>query len=393
MIHLRRTLRRGLVAMVVGLASLALAWPAVAGPREQARRMHDRLVGVPPLEVELDAMEALVQAGDPVAAARLAMEHPAFYTVSLKNFVTPWTNVDQTVFAPLNDYTATVIGIVRDDLPFDEVLTADLVYVGADGVVGPGYSHTDNAHYEALERQHVDLGDPALLVPTTQSGLPGSQLRTSEAAGVITTRAAAEAFFSAGTNRRMWRFISMNYLCRDLEEMKDITRPVDRIRQDVSRSPGGDSLIFQNHCSGCHGGMDALAGAFAYFEWDADQGRMTHTRGSVTPKHLINAGVFPYGYVTVDNRWDNYWREGPNAALGWGSTEPGGFGAKTLGAEVAGSRAFAVCQVEKVFRHLCFRPPNSPEDATEVERVADLFAVDRSMKGVFAEVAAFCRGD
>ena len=43
----------------------------------------------------------------------------AFYTITLKNFATPWTNRDQTVFAPLNDYTATVIGMVRDDVPFN----------------------------------------------------------------------------------------------------------------------------------------------------------------------------------------------------------------------------------------------------------------------------------
>ena len=45
-----------------------------------------------------------------------AMQNRAFYDVTLKNFATPWTNRDQTVFAPLNDYVATVIGMVRDDV-------------------------------------------------------------------------------------------------------------------------------------------------------------------------------------------------------------------------------------------------------------------------------------
>ena len=40
----------------------------------------------------------------------------------------------------------------------------------------------------------------------------------------------------------MWRFTAMNYLCRDMEALKDTSRPTDRIRQDVNRSPGGDSL-------------------------------------------------------------------------------------------------------------------------------------------------------
>ena len=61
-----------------------------------------------------------------------------FYTTTLKNFATPWTNRDQTVFAPLNDYTATVIGMVRDDVDFRTSLSADVVYVGQG--VTPAYS-------------------------------------------------------------------------------------------------------------------------------------------------------------------------------------------------------------------------------------------------------------
>ncbi len=44
-----------------------------------------------------------------------------------------------------------------------------------------------------------------------------------------------------GTNRRMFRFTMMNHLCADLQTIPDTTRPPDRIRQDVTRSPGGDS--------------------------------------------------------------------------------------------------------------------------------------------------------
>ncbi len=387
--------------------TFACAWlfstPAQAGPaeRERAKRMHDRLVGVPPDGPTLDAMEAAILTTPPGpdgndglrAAADLALAHPAFYRVSLKNFVTPWTNQEQTPFAPLNDYTATVIGLIRDDVPFNEVLTADVVYTGINGVVPTPYSHTDNQHYLELEDQRVDLSDPQLFGPRTQSGLPGSQLIDSETAGVITTRAAGEAFFSAGTNRRMWRYLSMNFLCRDLEDMKDTTRPADRIRQDVSRSPGGDSQIYHNHCSGCHSGMDPLAGAFAYFEWDDTQERVIHTRGQVQPKYLINSNVFPGGYITVDNRWDNFWREGPNALLGWRAAESGGFGVKSLGAELAASRAFSVCQVEKVFEHVCFRPPDDMNDVNEVDRIATVFEgpqSDYNLKDAFKEVAIYC---
>ena len=377
-----------------GLLALAFVAPAAAGPREQAKRMHDRLVGVPPSEATLASMAAKIAAGDTLGAAYEAMQNPNFYTSALKNFVTPWTNVTQTVFADLNDYTATVIGMIRDDVPFDTVLTADLVYVGAPGVVGPAYSQTNNDHYRALEAARVNLGDPTKLVPVMQSTLPGAVLAAGETAGVITTRAAGEAFFSAGTNRRMWRFTTMNYLCRDMEQLKDVSRPTDRIRQDVSRSPGGDSSVFHNHCTGCHSGMDPMAGAYAYYEWDMLAGRTVFTRGQVQPKYLINASTFPFGYVTTDDSWENYWRTGPISVLGWRGTEASGFGAKSLGREVAASRAFSVCQVEKAFKYTCFRPVGSPEDRTAVEQIADRFETQGySMKRVLAETAAFCMGN
>jgi hypothetical protein len=356
--------------------------------------MHDRLVGVPPTAAVLDAMEASIAGGNPLDAANQAMAHPMFYSSSLKNFVTPWTNVAQTVYADLNDYTATVIGIVRDDLPFTQVLTEDLVYVGAPGVVPTDYSQVDNRHYQELEQNLIDLSDPALLVARTQSGLPGSQLAPGETAGVLTTRAAAEAFFSAGTNRRMWRFTAMNYLCRDMEALNDITRPSDRVRQDVSRSPGGDSRVFLNTCVGCHSGMDALAGAFAYYQWDEAQQRLVFTRGQVQPKHLINANNFPGGYVTDDDSWVNYWRNGPNALLGWRAAASSGNGIRGLGEEVAQSRAFSECQAQKVFQRVCLRPPSSPDDRTEVRRIADVFETENySLKRVFAEAAVFCMGN
>jgi len=391
-----RTLRgaRLMAALVFSLVA-ALPNDGNAGPREQAKRIHDRLVGVPPSEAVLSLMQNSIEVdNDPVAAAYIAMNNPIFYTSALKNFATPWTNVPQTVFADLNDYSATVIGMIRDDVPFDQVLSGDIVYVGAAGVVGTGYSQTDNLHYQQLEQSRADLSNPAVLVRRMQSTLPGSVLTAADTAGVLTTRAAGEAFFSAGTNRRMWRFTAKNFLCRDMEQLNDITRPADRVRQDVGRSPGGDSRIFHNTCVGCHSGMDGLAGAFAFYEWDAAQGRVVFTRGSVQPKYLINATTFPGGYITVDDSWVNLWRAGPNASIGWRAAESSGNGPKTLGMEVAESRAFSECEVQKVFQRVCLRAPESAGDRTAVQNIANAFeAGNRSMKLVFAQTAAYCRGN
>jgi hypothetical protein len=380
------------ILLVLGVASAAQA-----GARDRAKRMYDRIVGVPPSEAVLADMAARIGASPThaqlVDAAMVAIASRDFYNVSLVNFVTPWTNVEQTVFADLNDYTATVVGMVRDGVPFDRVLTADLTYVAAPGLVPTPYQQTSNQHYIEIQAAGLDLSNPAVLVGVPQSTLPGSQITAADAAGVITTRAAAEAFFSAGTNRRMWRFTAINYLCRDMEALKDTSRPTDRIRQDVNRSPGGDSEIFHTQCVGCHSGMDAVAGAFAYFEWDKDQGRMIHTPGQVQGKYAINTGVFPGGHITTDNSWINLWRQGQNAGLGWSPTEIGqGLGAKGLGEEVSHSRAFAECQVEKVFEHVCFKKPQDDADAAAVSAIATQFESNGSydLRQVFADVAIYC---
>jgi hypothetical protein len=103
--------------------------------------------------------------------------------------------------------------------------------------------------------------------------------------------------------------------------------------------------------------------------------------------------VFPGGHLTVDNSWLNLWRSGQNAALGWSGAEPGGgLGPKSLGAEVAHSRAFAECQVQKVFEHVCFRPPQSDVDAALIRAIASEFERNGiyDLRQVFADVAIYC---
>ena len=400
--------RRPTLGSIMLCCLLAVGAAAEAGPREQAKRMHDRLAGVPPTEAVLSQMAADISAGNAIIAAYKAMDNGAFYNVTLKNFAAPWTNEEQSVFVPLNDYSATVIGMIRDDLDFRQALYGDILYVGAGGASLPAYGLNDNAHYEALDERGLDL--QANLLRTTQSAVTG--LPAAATAGVMTTRAAAKAFFSGGTNRAMFRFTLMNHLCNDLEQLKDISRTPDRIRQDVSRSPGGDSRIFLNNCIGCHAGMDPMAQAFAYYEYtydsDADaegvNGRLVYNDvGAVDPdtgtrvqgKYHINADNFKHGYVTPDDHWDNYWRSGPNAVLGWDAAlSGGGAGAKSMGKELAYSDAFARCQVKKVFKTVCLRQPTDSGDFSKLEAMTASFKnSDYKMKQIFAEAGAYCMGD
>ena len=447
-----RQLKFGFSLPLILLAMLAS--PTLeAGSREQAKRIHDRLTGVTASNAVIDAMADIIDCSTPLPggyvcdasgkeAARYAIDTSVnpnaryFYNVTLKNFATPWTNEEQTVFAPLNDYSATVIGLIRDGATqdFRQILYGNVIYRGAGSLGISGYDNSNNNHYEQLEDLGPvvgDLSDSSVLQGpsqgVTQSAVTG--LPAAATAGIMTTRAAAMAYFSDGTNRAMFRFTLMNHLCTDLEPLKDITRTPDRVRRDVSRSPGGDSRIFMNNCVGCHAGMDGMAGAFARYEWDYSNDKsdghleydnLAHPKFDATTgvslKHNINQNNFEYGHLTVDDSWINYWRNGPNAKLGvrplddgpgvsgWGSyaglqldarNNAIGSGAKSLGMELANSRAFAQCQVDKAFEAVCLRDPNVLEadrDARDVF-VGNFTSGGYNMREVFTDVAAHCKGN
>ena len=378
---------------LVTLLGLVLIAPAHAGYREQAKRLHDRLAGVPPTDAVLQQMEDAINPalpGNETTAAYLAMDNVNFYNVTLKNFAAPWTNRDQSIFVPLNDYIATVIGMIRDDRPFNTLLSDDVTYIGRPGTVSAPPSASNNTHYEQLEANNVNLRDELqFAAQSTIQNIPSSAT-----AGVMTSRAASEAFFIAGTNRAMFRFTLLNHLCNDMEQMHDPRLPPDRIRQDVSRSPGGDSRLFLNNCIGCHTGMDPMAQAFAYYNYDETAGALEYTAGVVQPKYFNNDLTFPQGFRTPDDKWDNYWRKGQNAYLGFDPALTGsGQGAKSLGEELGNSHAFAACQVKKAFRAVCLRDPENPADRSKVDEIITTFrSTDYKMKQVFADAAVHCMG-
>jgi hypothetical protein len=390
--------RRMRASALLGALALLGTQAFAAGPNaDQATRIYNRIAGVPPSATTLSSMMA---AADPVTAALIATQDPAFYNNTIRNMAMPWTNRDQTVFAPLNDYVATVIGMVHDDVPFNTLLTANILYIADSSAGVPAYSPANNDMYEALDADGADLSKH--LVQTSQSSSTG--IPATAVAGVLTTRAAANAFFMDGTNRRMFRFTMLNHLCNDLQTVMDITRPPDRIRQDVTRSPGGVSTLFLTNCIGCHSGMDPMAQAFAYYQYNytvatdptgALAGQLVYTAGQVQPKYHINNTNFPQGFSTPDDSWSNRWRTGPNEILGWSATLSGsGNGAQSLGQELESSAAFTSCQVTRVFKQVCLRAPNSQADFTQVSSmIASFQSHQYKLRQPFAEAAAYCMGN
>jgi len=315
-----------------------------------------------------------------------------FYNLTLKDTVSRWTNKDATPRVDLNDYTATVIGMVRDDVLFNSAMSADLVYI-ADVAKAPGvpaYSLGNNAHYKFLETSGANLKN--VLIPIKQSALT-TTLPTEATAGLLTTRGFAAGFIKAGTNRAAAAFTFATFLCNDMNKLADTSRPDFHVRRDVTRVPGGDSAVFRNKCAGCHAGMDALAGAFAYYDVvagaTADSDALVYTPGIVVAKMNRNADQFPDGYVTTDDSWTNNWLSGQNAAIGWKGASYGA-GAKSFGAMLAATDAFGTCMAQRAVQAMCLHQPTTARELAGVTKIAANFVKDFNMKNAFVDAAVTC---
>lgn len=428
---------------------------------DQARRLYERLAGVPPTTAELDEMTQLILDGKVDEAAFIAMNNIGFYKSTIKNMFSPLSNQERNSDVALNDYTATVVGLIISNESFDQVLYGDVLYTAIDelsvyqttfgnppilqdvnppgeplvrlsgnappeGKVRPlidGNVYDDFRHYEDLESRFSDW--PNYLVKRTQTKVnslirAGERIEGGEGevaediAGLLTTRQGAMAAFTAGTNRRGVKLLTENFLCQDLEQLHDPNRPDFRVRQDIDRSPGGDSRAYQMQCAGCHAGMDGFASAFAYF--DFLDNRMRYNRNALSNpsnKQFRQDGVYPAGYRLVDNTWINVWAQGQNSRLGWNAPGNGqsinsGKGVGSLGRVLASTNAFGECMVQRVFERVCLR--SYSEDATPnekiiVKNIARQFEAGMSeysahgannsynMRAVFAKVSDICFGN
>ncbi len=353
-------------------------------PKEIAWKLHNRIAGVPPKPSVLLNMEAEVAAGRPKNAARMALAHPNFINIVMKNWVKSWSNRDQSNRVDFNDHSATLLGIIRDDIGFDQALYGDIYYTVNGSATA--WANNSNDHYRVAESSRMDLN--ANLVKEVQSArlLPAAAV-----SGVITTRQGAEAFIQAGTNRRINRFTFMNFLCNDYEQLHDITVSDVHVGRDVDRAPGGDSRTYKNKCVGCHAGQDAMRGAYAYYDYSGNT--ITYTPGVVVNK--INKNVlYSSGKMTVNDSWENLWAlpntQNQNKLQFQGVNS--GNGAKSLNMHLARSKGFANCMAKKVFELVCMKEPVNTDDKVFVEAQARAFesSYGYKIKDLVVETSVGC---
>lgn len=438
--------------------------------RQLARKLYISLAGVTPTSAELDTLEAKITARQYTEAARDIIDQRAgiknngsFYGSTVKDMVTPWTNKQKTTLAPLNDMSATIIGWVRDEKKFNEILYRDTVYkalgltfsqleiktraVGnglticsayiadpspfrithpdtatpnetdrtkwkcrptkltsqqitdnttinalylpsIDEVIETNLINTTNEHYESISKQAFDLSAPGVLAHVTQmTKLHGNSRAI---AGLMSTRAYGTAYLYAGTNRAPVAFAMEHFLCKPMESLNDTSISDFRNRRDVDRSPGGTSEIYKNRCVGCHAGMDALAGAFAYYDYA--NGKVLYNAGKVAPKMNHNV-TFNEGFVTMSDSWINLWDQGQNATLKWGPTNSGE-GARSFGMLLSETEAFHSCMSKQVYEKVCARKATSDQDKARIFSLTETYKGSNfNMKNLFINAAVMCMED
>ncbi len=171
----------------------------------------------------------------------------------------------------------------------------------------------------------------------------------------------------------------------------DAAVPDGRVRRDVDRAPTGNAKVYLTSCKGCHAGMDGLAGAFAFF--DFNNNALTYNATQVAGK-INRTTNYPDGYRTTDDSWVNLWMSGANARLGWKPDAAGGKGANSLGRALASTRQFSACMAKRAFKLGCMREPLKADEA-DVSALADAFERGGyNMKSLIEDAATLqrCRG-
>ncbi|MFZ3231318.1 MAG: hypothetical protein WA160_14005 [Pseudobdellovibrio sp.] len=358
---------------------------------KKAQEIFQRLTGVktPIYDPILAEMEKKIVANDLIGAAAMATNDSRFYNITVRDFASKMSNRSETINTPLNDFTATVIGSVRDEINAQRLLWDNLVYVADPTKASvPSSSVADllrsNNHYESLDTQRIDLAK--VLIPAKQKIFDGSKsLDMPTPSGLLTTRQWLSAHAIAGTNRRLVEFSFREFLCTPLEKVADSTGPDNVVGRDIDRFPGGSHTKFTTTCRACHTIMDGFRPAFGYFTFNNDY--VMHSFTSPTVKTQVdednglgmfktaeagatyvhdklnhNSTVFPGGRITVDDNWVNNAVYGVNLPyFNW--KRMSGKGIQDFGKMLSESKQFPLCMANRVYTSVCKRAPSSSEDA------------------------------
>ena len=369
-----------------------------------------RLVGRPASDGEIADMNEKIASGRAEEAFEGLTRKSDFINLTARAFCQPMSTRSERPDVPMNEFTASCMGAIRDDRPATELLAGNFYYE-FDRTKSPyDTSVTDyfqrNQHYETTEGQEVNGFDFAQFLVRREGQqvpkLPADRYSVQpitetvpqpEPAGLLTTHTWSREHAEGGTNRRLVEYAFREFLCKPIGEFADTSAPDHWIGRDVSRAPGGNPQIFQSSCRGCHALLDGMRGAFAYTSWgfrgQVSQKPPAAATLEVGEKYARNSDVYPNGYATRDSSWENLATTGTNAEFfGWrGATK--GVGMSEFGQMLARSRAFSRCMVVRVVQTVCLRPTTFEDEQALLAPEAEKFETDGyNLRRLFARVAA-----
>lgn len=390
--------------------------------RLKAQDIFQRLTGVktPIYDPVLTQMVQRLNANDPVGAAAIATSDFRFINITVRDFASKMSNRAETIDVPMNDFTATIMGVTRDDINAKKLLTDNITYmVDPNKAAVPSALITDilrsNNHYEAADTQRIDFSlaltrfdkNGQLLKQKVFDGKKEQDMPTP--AGLLTSRGWLSAHAIAGTNRRLVEFSLREFLCTPLENVADSSGPDNVVAPDIDRFPGGSHTKYTTTCRACHTIMDGFRPAFAYVTFNSDYVMHSYTSPKVNTQdaedrglgmfkspatgasyvaHKMNRNetVFPGGRVTVDDNWVNNAVHGANSAyFAWKSTS--GKGVQAFGQMLSESRQFPICMAKRVYSQVCKREPAS-SDMDMITSAASEFSTSRNynLKFLFQKI-------
>lgn len=273
-----------LFASVVCTAMFANA--ASETEMRKAKKLYERLSGVKvsSSKPELKVAASYLADGKKMEAVRYITSSPDFLNVQIRNLSLRLSNKDESVKVPFNDFSALIVGIVRDNKDFREVLTADYYYdvTGSPNEDDQRTRFFYQTNFTPVETNYMDLTKALVFRPRqqmvtmaydtsyNQSDKSFSLISTADnpdSAGVLTTRIFAERNLSGGSNRRAVEFTLKQFLCVSMAEAADSNASDQYVGRDVERFPAGDHNKYLTSCKSCHAVMDGMRGAFAKMDY------------------------------------------------------------------------------------------------------------------------------
>lgn len=372
---------------------------AISSERIRAQKLFQAItaVRVPIDDSRLVQMEGLIRAGNQRGAAAIATADPLFLDVQIRDLGRKMSTRDETVRAPLSDFVATLIGVVRDsDTVSAKQLLQGNFYYRVDPTIATANTIRQaeqadivqsNNHYADLQARNLSPAAVLIQQSPQRAFQNNAVIDHPDAAGLITTRGFTEAHAVAGTNRRMVEYSFRQFMCVGMSDWADANGSDERVSQDVTRTPGGSVNTYLTTCKSCHSGMDGFRGAFAYLDFTNNAQSFTAGGNAVVGKMTRNATEYPQGFRLTDNSVVNFAVLGKNAdQFGWRSSATG-VGIAGFGKMLADSRGFSRCMVRRAFKSVCRRPPLVSEESL-VRSLADQFETDGyHMRRMFENVA------